>query len=899
MDKAPIKELKHLKKTGKFIERHYLNSDNTITAIITPISNFFIDKRWRKYNGHVISKEGKSKNQNFYFDSINYSAIFPAKLPGRISINVDNKKISIKPVKILNTDGVLIDDDIGVKYENAWQETDLIYKTELDEIKEYIVIKGPTAPRSFSFNIIGPGDPCNVEFKDTEAHDLKGNPISIIEEKRQYISEINVSGIKMPRPFAFDAKGTQVGLTCDFDDDTQVVSITWHGSEEEIVFPITIDPTTVTTPSTRVYNGDVTQVTVPSEATGIVSAKIRWTKASKVVTVEKQVTNIDGYKSGSTSVTVPSVPSGETGKSSSQFHGSQNKDDTTETITLNWSGPFSTGSESRSVSGGSYFAKSFSGSYSPGSSVSTSASTTGSSVYTYARADSYYDDSTTVYTTNPNAKVGENGLWVNPIDYNGNSSPSTTQDSQLGQLSVTTTPWYDLPGFNLGTNDIYHYSYNAAGQYYEIEYTYESNVAPEPPTLDTKQNFDATEDAEFTWSFNDPDENDYQTAYQLQIIRVSDSTIIVDTGKVVSAESSYILTANTLSNHEQYQWKVKTWDSSDLESSYSDLSTFYTSSRPVVEITHPANDYDEIPTSELEIQWTYSDQANEQQSAYQVVLMDQNGENVLYDSDKVFDGNARSHLLDYFLENNTYYQIRLKVWDDKNVVSDEAVRIISVVYTPPAIPGISINHEEGFVRIVVTNPEPEGTEPNVSVNSIYCRKAGESNWTRIATGIPANGSYDDYAVASGQEYEYKVRAHGDNKTTTDSATANATITLDGIWIHSVLDPGGTAINVIPNKDIRVTWKPERELRRYDGRSKPVVEYGEHSEKTYEVTLTTIKDESVFSQLESLIYSKETLCIRDYRGRKIFGTPQEFPEVQLHFGSEIPLLIDEIDYTEEV
>ncbi len=70
------------------------------------------------------------------------------------------------------------------------------------------------------------------------------------------------------------------------------------------------------------------------------------------------------------------------------------------------------------------------------------------------------------------------------------------------------------------------------------------NIAPSAPALTTRPNFDATSAAEYSWKFGDSNPADYQTAYQLEVSRVSDSVVVYDSGKIASAVESATLNPN-------------------------------------------------------------------------------------------------------------------------------------------------------------------------------------------------------------------------------------------------------------------------------------------------------------------------------------------------------------------
>jgi len=98
------------------------------------------------------------------------------------------------------------------------------------------------------------------------------------------------------------------------------------------------------------------------------------------------------------------------------------------------------------------------------------------------------------------------------------------------------------------------------------------NQPPNPPSLNSPQaneRFDPSISVTFTWTFNDPDAGDAQSAYRFQLDDNSDfSSPIIDTGKVASSESS--TTQSLLGSVGLYYWRVKTWDSQNAEGDWSE-----------------------------------------------------------------------------------------------------------------------------------------------------------------------------------------------------------------------------------------------------------------------------------------------------------------------------------------
>jgi hypothetical protein len=339
------------------------------------------------------------------------------------------------------------------------------------------------------------------------------------------------------------------------------------------------------------------------------------------------------------------------------------------------------------------------------------------------------------------------------------------------------------------------------------------------------------------------------------------------------------------------EWQVRTYDQAGLSSPYSDIQKFFAGDKPAnPTITDPTNGAT-VPVANPTVQWS-----SVGQTAYHVKLLDINN-NLLWEVQSNSTNKAQTILYD--LQNNTDYKIQVAIKNADNLWSDFVTSNIHVSYTPPAVPIVTTTKGEATITISIDNPTPQGTEPNVSYNSVFRRKQGESTWTRIATNIPADGSFTDYTPASDQVYEYYVRAWGDNGTYSDSSVVSESVSFIGVWIHEADNPLNTLHQFKLVSDRSENWQPTASLMQFAGRRLPVAEYDDAEQRTVSVKLSLLKDSNDREALESLICSKNTLCYRDARGRKMFCHAFQLPIDDELYGNTVSLTFEEVSYTEEV
>lgn len=475
----------------------------------------------------------------------------------------------------------------------------------------------------------------------------------------------------------------------------------------------------------------------------------------------------------------------------------------------------------------------------------------------------------TVNRQTPTLSEKPNGDIICMYNDNGVISYQTCANGGTAFTGLTTIGTGTIPSIqNYVASGIIGYIWKTASNIQFDKFTY--NTAPTAPTGLTLPVFDATIGGTLTWTFNDPDAGNTQSAYQVIIIRVSDSAVMKDTGKVASTVTSYTIPANILANAIAYQIKVICWDNLDVIGLYSSLKAFTPYASPTCTITFPVTNGDTYTGSLITSTWSFSDPVSLGQSAYQLRLT--NGSDLeLWNSGKVNSISARSLTIGYTLLNTTTYKIKLKVWNGADVVSSEIVRTFVTSFITPATPIITHTDDNirGSITINITNPTPTGGRPTIVYNDIYRKKTGEVNYIRIATGIANNGNYIDYTPASGQLYDYKIRAIGSNNTSSDSMSITSSITIQNTQLSLILDS---------SKYIKLLYSPskgqkiviESTLTEFAGREKPITEFGEHTSNEVGSSFEILEQVDL-EMLQFLIYSRQSLLYRDSRGRRIYCT----------------------------
>ncbi|MCX7570416.1 hypothetical protein OS242_10620 [Tumebacillus sp. DT12] len=461
-----------------------------------------------------------------------------------------------------------------------------------------------------------------------------------------------------------------------------------------------------------------------------------------------------------------------------------------------------------------------------------------------------------------------------------------TNEPGTGGASNSWSYGYPLGGENVVALDIIQKPYGSTTTYYSKR---SFNAVPLAPTLlmpSGGEGLDRNAEITLSWKFNDTP-SDTQSKFDLRWRLVGAATW----NDITTATPTQRFDA--VAGYFPYgliEWQVRTYDQSGAGSPWSDQQVFFAGNKPGIPvITSPAGG-STVGVARPLITWSSPDQKK-----YELMVSDPFGV-MVWTTGEVPDADARIRAIGTVLENGRSYTLKLRVKNADGVWSDFTTASISVSYTPPAQPVSTLQKLEGYMSLTILNPAPQGTEPLISQNEIY-RREGGGPLIRIGT-VESDGRYDDFHVAAGKDYEYVVRAIGENGTVRDSEPVGGRIDLSGIWLHLVEDPGSTVRCFLYNEGRGDDWTPNVTMHQFAGRKDPVAEFGEAETSRVTVTLKVIGEEQSES-LQSLLRAKRTLCYRDQRGRKVFGVVPSVPTRDTFYGGVVSFAISKTDYKEEV
>ena len=351
----------------------------------------------------------------------------------------------------------------------------------------------------------------------------------------------------------------------------------------------------------------------------------------------------------------------------------------------------------------------------------------------------------------------------------------------------------------------------------------------------------------------------------------------------LTTQTLYTIPAGTLDNGVTYEVQARTKGGHADWSNWSASSLVKGASDPQVTISYPV-DGGTVSNSTADFSWSYFQADGVPQAAWEAEL--HNAGNWL--ESKTGIGDATTDTFESALRDGEAYTYRLRVQSGDGAWSEwDEVTPGPVDFLPPPTPEVdaTFDADNGSVELSITVPGPEaGTE--VAAVTISVRRRDGDRWVTILTEIPVpeNGSVSVVdrippLVADVQYQAVTVSA--------TPSTAVADVMVDcsgGCWLYVNAGPGWESqAKVWANLSPSYTPDPGKEV---------VTFYGGTTEEFYEPTAvvrtyqfsgdvaTWPTDEGRIGAAdpwEVLSLMPAPVCLRDPRGRRVFGSLSAVPQ----------------------
>lgn len=316
-----------------------------------------------------------------------------------------------------------------------------------------------------------------------------------------------------------------------------------------------------------------------------------------------------------------------------------------------------------------------------------------------------------------------------------------------------------------------------------------------------------------------------------------------------------------------------------------------------------------ITAGNVTVTWTQTTQV-----AWRIQLL--NGTTVEYDSGIVPESATRSKNIPAVVTPSAGRTIRLMTQTSVDGAWSQVDRAITVNTDLPGVATSTIATTadtlptigKGFRhRLGATPTFPAGTSATVDSN-LWVRRVGDTgNGYRVANGSGGGGSNLRYWGLPNGNWESRVETIGAAGASAFSAWTAVTlpVNITGLFLHFPRDDYDDA-NGVPGyvhlpynfEGAQEKRDPLVELLQFAGRRSPVPEWDTTAEaRVYKVAKVAIKTADVADMgvLRRMVNSREPICLRDKRGRKVIGLLELGDLVDTFYGWEFSLTITETDY----
>lgn len=328
-----------------------------------------------------------------------------------------------------------------------------------------------------------------------------------------------------------------------------------------------------------------------------------------------------------------------------------------------------------------------------------------------------------------------------------------------------------------------------------------------PPALDPKspdnnaQIVYGTGGVRFEWDYSDPYVDDYQSAFQVLVEKISDGSTLYDSGKVISGDHGWTKTFVSGDKDIPLRWKSRAWDSDDVVGVYSDYATFTVIDPPAVTFTTPASG--STVTSALP-DTTIVPTVGGGRTISKVRLVISQGNTTVYDSQWIAGTWVSGTPIDIdsplpVLKNTTAYTYTARVVDNVGMEGRSNVSITTNWILPPATDTVAVDvapynvEDLGYIKVVWVEATPDADfrawiimRRDRLVDPISGATLEETVWTEVGREYDINiWEFHDYYAPSGYQCDYDVLQmvdrFGDQVTSAVAVRQTISPKSEGYW----------------------------------------------------------------------------------------------------------------------
>ncbi|MEC0248164.1 kelch repeat-containing protein [Paenibacillus chitinolyticus] len=280
----------------------------------------------------------------------------------------------------------------------------------------------------------------------------------------------------------------------------------------------------------------------------------------------------------------------------------------------------------------------------------------------------------------------------------------------------------------------------------------------------------ATGASVLSWTFNDPDAGDIQTAFQVVILSADGKSQIYDSQWVVSSANTFTVPANLINRGSVAGWYVRVKDSKGAVSNFSPLAYVRINTMPSAELTS-YTDGQTLTDNMLTFTWKYKDADQQAQTEYQVVGTNDGWKNWAYNSGEIKSGST-SHVAGPITSGSWNFAVRVKDGTEWSEWSYRNNLMLPNAYEPNDTfeQAFSVKMNESYASAITTATDVDFYKYTAKANGVdrltlnvpkglnYNVYIYDSSKRLLAAGIQETDVPENvlYEVTEGQTYYFKI-----------------------------------------------------------------------------------------------------------------------------------------------
>lgn len=345
------------------------------------------------------------------------------------------------------------------------------------------------------------------------------------------------------------------------------------------------------------------------------------------------------------------------------------------------------------------------------------------------------------------------------------------------------------------------------------------------------------------------------------------------------------LFASRLEGGSYTEWQVRTWGEFPDPSPWSAIATVYGSEKPQATITEP-EDGAVLAGSSVAAAWEFFDPESTTQAQWEATLYDG------FDAPMEFRSGSGPTYAAAFLEqldDDTTYQVGVRVRDGDRLWSDEVRTTFSTEFALPPAPTFSafFDPESGAVVLDIGVPAP--TEGEVEADHVQVwRGIDAEREVLIGERLALGASFTDYLPHLVKPNYYRVVSVSTLPSVRSSVSTPVQVEKHQRqgWVYFNAGTGfERVVRVRADAEVQVTQGREKAMRTFAGRSRPVEFSGEHETWGGSLSVKLAPSEpghATRDDLARIVQLPAPICYRDITapsGMRVFVSLGDFDHSQ--------------------